>query len=266
MADRSLLSPRWLLGHALIGALVAGFVTLGFWQLDRWEEEKALAATLEARLDATPVALGEVVGRPPAEVTYTTVTATGRYVVDEEVLLRSRVRKGVSGYHVLTPLRLDDGRHDAVLVVRGWVPFELDTPPVPEARPPGGELTVTGWVQPGSTQPDGMGPRDPASGRLERMFHADVDRLAEQTGLDLAPLVVYLTEQSPAGTGRLPRPLEPPTADPDQNLSYAIQWFAFALTAAIGYGWLLRTRRGAATPAPDPGREPTADEQPVGPY
>lgn len=235
-------APRWIVAHVLIGALTITFVLLGQWQLRRMAQERTDQQALEARLDAPPTPLTEVVpdgvdASAVHDVEFTRVAVTGRFAPADEVLLRSRTNQGRNGYHVLTPLELGDGR--GVLVDRGWVPFELDDPPVAEAAPPAGTVTVVGLVR--SSQPGaGFGPRDPVEGPLERAFHADVARLDRQIDLDLLPVIVQLRGQTPAQSGRLPVPADPPAFDPSQNLSYAVQWFSFAAIAVVGYGVGLR--------------------------
>ena len=231
------------------------FVSLGFWQLDRWGEEKALAAQLDERLAQQPVRLTDVAARPVEEIEHLPVSATGTYLMDEEVLLRSRSHDGRSGYHVVTPLELDDGR--AVLVNRGWVPFELDDPPVAEATPPP-QATVEGVVIASTENPDSgwFAPTDPVEGEVERLFHADVDRIAEQTDATLLPFLIQLTAQQPNQAGDLPIPAALPSADPTQNLSYAVQWFSFATIAVVGYAIGMRHIVRKREPGTD-GREST---------
>ncbi|MDX1619688.1 MAG: SURF1 family protein [Nitriliruptorales bacterium] len=238
MARSPLLAPRWIVGHVFVVIAVVTFVALGMWQLDRWGEEKALADQLEERLASDPVALSTVTDRPVEDIEHLPVSTSGQYLTDEEVLLRSRSDNGRSGYHVVTPLQLDDGR--AVLVNRGWVPFELDDPPITEAAPPS-QVTIDGVVIGSTENPSGgLGPTDPAEGELERMFHADVDRIAQQTDVELLPFLIQLTAQTPAQSGDLPVPADLPSADPTQNLSYAGQWFSFAVIAVVGYALGMR--------------------------
>lgn len=235
-----LTSPRWLLSHVLVVALAATMVALGLWQLRRLDERQAQNALVAARLEQAPVPVTDLDAATPAEATYRRVTATGTYRPDEEVLQRSRAHAGQNGYHVLTPLDLGDGT--GILVRRGWVPFELDTPPVAEAAPPDAGVTVTGFLQPSEPQP-GFGARDPAEGTLERVFRADVERIQPQVSVELLPWILQLEAQDPGQPGRLPIPAEPPEFDEGNHLSYAIQWFSFAAIAVVGYGAFLRSRQ-----------------------
>lgn len=249
-----LFTPRWLLGHLLALSLVVLFVNLGFWQLRRLGQRDAYNTLLEARLTAEPqpfAALAQDFSLDaPAEaedsVVYRRAAATGRFDSAHEVLLRSRALDGQPGYHVLTPLRLASGR--ALLVDRGWVPFEFDTPPVRQAVPPTVPVTVTGFLQPAQRPVEGgmMGAlglvqRDPAEGELEAVFYVDPARLERQLPYRLEPVFLELQTQTPAQPGRLPVPPASPDLSRGSHLSYALQWFAFALIGIVGYAVLLRS-------------------------
>lgn len=246
MSARSwLLSPRMLLSHVLVLVAAVAMVALGFWQLHRLDEVRGTIDRIESRLQGAPRPLGSLPmpddPEDPAagELEFLPVTTTGTYVTGEEVLQRSRSHRGRSGYHVVTPLRTEVG---TVLVRRGWVPFELDEPPVPEAAPPTGTVTVTGYLEASEPQPEGFGQRDPDEGPLPRLFHVDVARLDRQTTDDLLPVVLHLEEQSPAQPGDLPVVAPRPELSASTHLSYAVQWFTFATIAVVAYVAWLRQR------------------------
>ena len=238
------LTPRWIAAHAAILLITIVLVLLGTWQLGRWSEVKAEAARLDEALAAPPVALVDLpADADPASLEFQRVTVTGTYVTADEVLQRSRSHQGQNGWHVLTPLRTSDG--SGIIVRRGWVPYDLDEPPVAEAAPPTGPVEVTGFLHRSEEQP-GFGPTDPDDGVLARVFHADVERIDRQTELSLYPMVLQLQSQSPPA-GDLPITAEPPEIDPMRHLSYALQWFGFATIAVVGYAaWLRRQSREEA--------------------
>src|SRR5687768_2570907 len=144
--SRMLLSPRWVLGHALVVAICVLFVNLGLWQVKRLEERRLENTVVSSRLAAAPVPIEQLIagaGTDLESLEFRRAVATGAFDTSEEVLVRSQVHAGTAGWHVITPLVLSDGR--AVLVNRGWVPLEMDAVPVPVA-PPSGQVTITGWV------------------------------------------------------------------------------------------------------------------------
>src|SRR5690606_658236 len=131
------------------------------------------------------------------------------YRVQDELLLRSRSWNGQPGWHVLTPLELQDGA--LLLVDRGWVPYAMDRVPVAEAAPPSGSVTVTGVLRASQTPPSGsaagLAPRDPAEGVLRAAWYVDLERLASQQLPGLLPGAwLLLREQEPAQTQELPYP------------------------------------------------------------
>jgi len=236
--------PTWI-GLGLVSLLLGVlFANLGFWQLRRLGEvqrENSISAErlagpinpIEAVVDrdAGPVAAGEAYAFLP-------VTATGTFDSTEEVLIRSQTNNGIAGFHVVTPLILTDGA--AVLINRGWVPLDMDTPPVP-AGPPSGPQTVSIVLQ--ATQVRSrFGPTDPEE-KVPRLSRVDIERIAEQVPHDLYP--VYGLAQ--ATSEALPVAIEVPELSDGPHLSYAIQWFAFVVIAVGGFAISVRKEANRTT-------------------
>ena len=129
------------------------------------------------------------------------------------------------GHLVVTPLILDDG--SAVLVIRGWIPFEMQRPPVRQAAPPSGPVSVKGYLVPD----EGDGRIVPEDGVIRTL---DVRGIASALPYEVAALPIQLKAQSPPQPGDLPRPYPLPELSEGPHFSYAIQWFAFATIALIG--------------------------------
>ncbi len=237
---RFALRPRWLAGHALALAAVIAFVAFGLWQLRRLDERREVNAAVEAVADAPPVAVDDAADAAGLDE-WQLVEATGTYVPDEEVLVRSRARNGAPGFHVLTPLRLGDGA--GLVVMRGWVSTgAVDDGRIVEGSPPAGEVEITGRVRPTQVR-RGIGARDPDEGVLDVVSRVDVERLDRQTDLDLLPFFVELVGDVPVGGAAgiaEPIPLDPPVLDDGPHLGYAVQWFLFAAVVTVGYPLVLR--------------------------
>ncbi|HEX7005244.1 MAG TPA: SURF1 family protein [Trueperaceae bacterium] len=260
---RVLLTPKWIAGHLLALALVLLFINFGFWQLRRLEQRTKENDLVEARMEAEPVRLSsllEAVGPDTngvrsadgglEELAYRRAFVAGTFAPEQEILLRSRSRDGQPGWHLLTPLVRSDG--SAVLVDRGWVPRALDEPPVEEAAPPAGQVRAEGIVRLEEDPPEGwaasISPRDPPEGELERAYYVDVDRLAPQYPFDVAPVYLQLTALEPPHPERLPLLPQQPEFSRGPHLSYAVQWFSFALIGLVGYAILLRRTLREPTP------------------
>ncbi len=240
---RFLRSPRWIGALIVVGTVVAVFVALGNWQLDRHREVQLDNQVSAARIAAEPADLESMLtaaGSSVDSLENRRAIAQGAFEPADEVLVRNQVNNGVAGYHVVTPFLLGDG---TILVNRGWVPLALDTPPIEAAPPPDGMVEVEVLLR--ASQPIPAVGRVEPEGQLEVINRIDLDRLAQQFE-DLTPIWAQLI--TPDDRDRLPVALETPTFDDDgPHLAYAVQWFLFALTTVVGSVFLIRsTGRKAA--------------------
>lgn len=221
---RLLLTPRWVL--LLVGAAVFAVACgmLGSWQWSRHLERLEVRDTIRERYDAAPRDLAEVLADPPDELSWTRVTASGRYAGDDQVLVRNRPLSGTFGYEVLVPLETTVG---TLVVDRGWVPNAADAATLPEVPPaPADEVRVTGWLRP--TEPSLS--RDLPAGQVASIQLSEV---AGDLGREVLPAYLVLEAEDTASGAAVPRPT--PLAEPDTglraHLAYAIQWW---LTAPLG--------------------------------
>ena len=241
-------SGVWITGMLIVVVTVVAFVNLGMWQLRRLDERRALNTTIESRMAEDPIELGlllATIGIDPEALEYRKVTTTGTYNAETEILLQARTLNGVSGHNVVTPLETPD---NAVAVNRGWVPIDSEGPPVPDALPPAGTVTVDGILRVSETRgPTGVLEDD---GSYRKIGRLDLELLAPQWGPALLPVYLQLETQDPP-QGQYPSPLPPPEIGEGAHLSYAIQWFVFAAVAAIGFPILVvnTARRKVATPS-----------------
>jgi surfeit locus 1 family protein len=215
----------WL-GAVVAVACAAVFVRLGIWQVRRLQERRAHNASVAARRALPPVALG--VSTAAAEsLAGRRVVLHGVFDYGAERLWTGRSYDGTPGVAVLTPLRLGDGT--GVFVDRGWVPspdgVHIDRPSVRE----GDTATVEGLA---FSAPRSRGDVDPA-------------RLRDSVSYPLLPVVVQQVPPVPAGvtvrlSARPPYRWPVTPLDDGPHLSYAIQWFSFAVITLVGTAVLLR--------------------------
>jgi len=231
---RLLRRPRWLALTALVVLLVFAFVQLGLWQLRRMDERRERNAVVTSTERQAPVPAGDVLatGRPVAPTQeWRQVSARGRYDAAGQLLLRNRPLEGRNGFHVLVPLVTTDG--PAVLVDRGWVPAGASATDLPDVPPPPtGEVTVVGRVRP-AEPPKGGAP--PPPGQVVRI---DVPTIGRDLGYPLLGGYVELAAEQPRPAAA-PAPLPPPEVSDGPHLSYAVQWFLFAVVAVGGWVALL---------------------------
>jgi len=190
-------------------------VWAGFWQLDRLHQRRARNAAWAARLALPPLELRGGGAIPADSARQRRVVAHGVYDFAAERTWVGRSFQGTPGVALITPLRLADGA--AVLVDRGWAPspdaFHIDHTLYREPD----TVTVTGIAL---IPPRGRGDVSVAG---------------------FLPFVIQLETPDPAAG--LPRRWPLPALDNGPHLSYAIQWFSFALIGLVGTAVLIRKGR-----------------------
>ena len=182
-------------------ALLPLLLWLGFWQLDRAEQKRALLDGFAAG-DRPAVALNGGLASYPR---YTRVRSVGRYRPDRQILIDNMTRDGVAGYYVLTPLVTDDG---AVLVNRGWIPKTFGVSELPDVTVSGESREVTGRLD--RLPRAGLAlETEPAAGWPRVLQFPTREELQAQTGLGLVEGVMLLDEDAPDGYARDWRPETP---------------------------------------------------------
>lgn len=216
--------------------LLPAFISLGMWQWNKAEAKQALQAERDQRGQAAPTTLPADL--PAADsLRYRHLIVRGTYDADHQVLIDNRLRQGVAGYHVLTPLRLaDSGRY--VLINRGWLAAPADHHEQPAALVPPGEIELTGIAVLPPERFFNLAAQ-PASGWEPVWQNLDLERFRGLLPGHLLGIVIQLDPQAPAGFDReWPRPDE----RIERHRSYALQWFGFAI-ASIGIWLFLLIRR-----------------------
>lgn len=238
---RFLLSRQWVI-LTLVGlVLIPVMIKLGFWQFHRHEHRVARNDLVARSLSADPVPVTELTrpGRAvPGDDVWRRVTASGTYDTKGEVVVRMRTdANGKSGYWVLTPLLLADGRD--VLVNRGWIPADGDLTRFPEVpAPPAGKVTVTGRLRADET--DSSGIKDTAGLPPRQVMRINSERRAEELHRPVLGGYIELTAPEPGPRG----PVLVPAPDHDSigpHMAYAVQWWLF--TGFVPVGWVILVRR-----------------------
>src|SRR6266571_1493134 len=211
---------------AAAAAFIALTVSLGNWQTRRAEEKLELSRKIE-QSNREPVLSIPSTRIVAVEFERRRLGARGRFVARATLFLDNKVLRGVAGYHVLTPLALEGGDLH-VLVDRGWIPAgdrsRLPTVPTPE-----GLQTIEGIaVVPGRRYIE-LAP-EAASGPLRQ--NLVLEREEKRLALKLQPFVIEQTSDAQDG---LAREWERPDTGVERHRSYALQWYSFAVLAAILY-------------------------------
>ncbi|GAB3244448.1 SURF1 family protein [Nocardioides dilutus] len=244
------LAPRLWWGHLLAVVLVAAAATLGYWQLEAWQERREAEARDLTQSDPVPIAdvlgpddpfPGDRVGQP--------VTVSGTWLADGTVFVSGRERAGTDGYWMVTPLGLADGA--AVPVVLGWVA-------APDAAPstPVGDAELVGWLQPseGGTAID----EDPSDDVLPQLRTADLVQLVDQDLYGAYAVARDGIAGLPAADlAQLP---EVGRFTALRNLLYAVEWWFFgAFALFIWWRWVRDATYVPQDVAADDSADPAPD-------
>ena len=258
---KTLFTRKYLLMTLLVLAAMAVMARLGVWQLDRRQQRMARNADLVAKLDAPPISLNEAALAAawplPTDrdaVRNIRADASGQFDPTQQIVLLQQNYQDQPGIHLITPLVLA-GTTQAILVDRGWIPFEeAQAGRADQYGPAGGEVTVSGRLQPSQilfgSAADKAQQTAAAEPAKSEWYRIDVDAIQKQLPYELLP--VYLL-QSPgeAGNVALPYRVEPEVdLSEGPHLGYALQWFAFAIIAGVVYIGVVRSREKKAKPRP----------------
>lgn len=229
---RFLLSRRWILFFLTI--IVVGYATwwLGEWQFGRLDDRRDRNAVIEANENEPPAPVAEVLAPGDdvdASEEYRMVTATGEYDAEDTIVVRYRTRDGAGGVDAVVPLVTEGGT--ALLVDRGWMATDNRAiAPDELPAPPGGEVTITGWVR-----ADGTGDSTEVTDSSVRAISSEA--IGEALDREVYGGFVELRSEDPEPA----EPLEPapePELDEGPHFFYGLQWWFFGVLALGGFGYL----------------------------
>ncbi|KAF8167674.1 mitochondrial protein required for respiration [Crassisporium funariophilum] len=215
----------------LLGIMPIFTFALGTWQLKRLKWKINLIDELEQKLQAQPLSLPPFINLAVIpEFVFRRVLIKGTWDHAHTMLLLPRVREGVHGVHVVTPLIRQDG--STVLVDRGFVSREFISSV--DSNPEEGEVEVLGMLRTSQPRNRFTPDNEPDQGKW---YWTDVEKMAESAGGERAGVQPVFIEQifeghaGEAGT-RLSKGLpvgRVPTVDlRNSHLSYVITWYALS--------------------------------------
>lgn len=231
---RALLTPKWVLSHLFVLAMVVLMVGLGFWQLDRLGDRRDRNDEVRAALEAEPEDLGVVLREGRTLPDHHAVVVRGEYLDGLSFLVANRTFDTQAGGWLVTPVESTDG---TVVVSRGWVPRRWTAgEDSRDLGAPAGPVEILGRAF-ASVGGGRIGTGDVSV--LPEVNRMDLAVIEEWIGRPIAPLWVQLDEPAPPA-GELPIPVPPASLDEGPHLSYAFQWFFFSVGTVVAYGLILR--------------------------
>jgi len=212
--------------------LFPGLISLGVWQLDRADEKREIEANVYQATLKDPFALNgldEAEFKKLPEQIYRPAIVIGSYDSDHQFLYDNRTHKGKPGYHVLSPFILE-GNKTAVLVNRGWIPYEGRRDNIQDISIETTPNTIKGVIKlpiKGIVLKDMVRQVDSYPQTIQSIA---LDKMVEALGYNLMPIVIELDESVDKGFIREWQPYYGSIA---KHNGYAVQWFAMGLVLLL---------------------------------
>ncbi len=220
--------PSWSITLGMFG-LLALFIGLGSWQLERAREKAALQQTYESRLQQSPRSLNQL-PNDTQDLRYYPVEITGHYDNAHHILVDNKVHQRQVGYDVITPFIPDDGKQ-LILINRGWIAAGKSRNELPVIAQVIGTQTVRGIIYIPIGKPFLLSQQQEFTGQWPvRVQVPDISLIAHHLQQPLYPFLVLLDPTAQNGFVRDWKPVNMPA---QKHIGYAVQWFTFALVLII---------------------------------
>lgn len=213
-------------------------ISLGTWQIQRlhWKASiiERLQAGYAARENAAPMTSTQLDALAKEDMPLAHGAVSGRLLRDAAIFLGPRTLDGRIGYHLLTPLEMQNGR--ILIADLGWVSdLWKDDPEERLALLPVEPLALRGLIR----KADWSSFTSNNSPENDLWFRADVAQIAKAKDLPAPyPFLIYAEDSSQAlndimmnERGWLPR---------NKHMQYALFWYALAGVLLIIYGVYIR--------------------------
>ncbi len=234
----------WIFG-ALAVAAAAVFVKLGFWQLSRLSERRARNAIITERAAMPPLDLAATLGQDTTQIHWRHVRILALADYDNEIVHATRSQNGSPGVHLLTPIQpLDSVWGDtAVILNRGFV-YSANARTIDYAKTREGDtisLEALVLSYPPAQEERVTLPSDPRAVRA--LNHDSLSRIVHHP---LANFILLALGDTVMHDIELPARVTPPPVDEGPHMSYALQWFSFAIIGLVGFvAYVLSKRKSS---------------------
>ena len=205
--------------------LLPVLIALGIWQLGRADEKRAL---LQAQAQQAQLPVYDIANErdQPQDIAHRRLKAVGRFDARHLIYIDNKVHQGKVGYDVVEPLLLENS-DVAVLVNRGWIAATESRAVLPTVPHVDSQQLIEGLARIETKDVASLG----AGNRVGDDWPAlvrwiDISDLQQSLPFKLKPYLLLQTNDTQDG---LVREWKFSSSPPEKNISYAIQWFSFAL-------------------------------------
>lgn len=261
--------------------LAIWMIGMSVWQWERHLQKQDLIETLNQTLRREPIALGELIRENPdwEAQAWRRVSVSGSFDFSREFLLRNRSFEKRSGFHVITPLKIDGAEDAYVLVDRGFLPLGREEREYRKRYQTPEHVEMFGLIK-NSASPKLFAPNDPEPGAnspwVDKWLRVDIPKISKQLPYTVLPIyletmndpndpllashivrgsdsgrhdVLNMTDSSSnenfgldSPDARYPVAVYDTTPPPDIHLGYVYEW-AFMALLTLGIGLVLQLRR-----------------------
>ena len=222
----------WALFKSFVALLLILLCTWAAqWQYHRGVDRHARNAVIEHRISKSAIDLTQIES-PFADYEWQTISTSGTFDNNKQILLRNRYNEGKYGYEVLTLFTSEGNKK--FWVDRGWVEAGATATTPPDVAPmPTSTVSITGRLRLDSSLPRGSFFALPGKGQgLVSELNAQSQLNTEKFYIDL--LSGSESSLTPAVTAQLPELSDGP------HMAYALQWIFFG--GLVIYGRILIRR------------------------
>jgi surfeit locus 1 family protein len=211
-------------------ALLYTMMSLAFWQISRAEFKDTLQQKIIERKNLSPVTLAELPASSESR-RYHPVKFIGEFDNQHSFLLDNITFNGHVGYHVFTPVKVNDAK--TILVNRGFVSQGKTRDQLPEVDAPGGKIEISGLLDFSPSRTLLLAENVQEMSRWPVVLqYIDLTEISQLLGYKLYDMVLWL---DPDEAGGFEYDLPALNLNAAKNNGYAFQWFAMSLALFIIY-------------------------------
>ena len=224
---------------ALAVILIFGCIQGANWQYDRHQlrhakNELIKKNSAQAAVSETAINIDEF-----RKYAWRSITFSGHFVPEKEILIRNRYHEGKYGFGVVTLFNSDSGR--VFWVDRGWVIAGKDAQTPPITQPvTDEEILIEARIRVENIENQISGSVFAVPGRSQ----AKLEKWNSQQAVKTEPFYLDLISSSnPEFTPKAPTPL--PEISDGPHLAYTFQWILFAFLVVLAWFLVVREERRA---------------------
>ncbi|MFW0791766.1 SURF1 family protein [Gordonia sp. CPCC 205333] len=234
---RTFFRPGWI----VLGLIVVAFAALCFsilapWQLGKNSSTEKRNDLIRVAVDTPAAPVDDIA--PPGKAfdpnsEWREVSIAGRYLTDQQVIVRLRSAQERPATEILTPFVSSDGR--SFLVDRGFVRPEQGRAVAEIPVPPTEVSTIHARIRKSEGTSPGRGAH--IADGTKAVYTIDPDVVGSQIGQRFDDFYLQLSANQPGSLGEITLP----QLDSGPYLSYGLQWLAFGIMAPLGAGYFIYT-------------------------